>query len=142
MKNIFTPIILLAVLSSGCYHAKISTGLPASADTINIPWAHSFIFGLVPPAEVDATTKCTNGVAMVETQMSFLNGLVGGITYGIYTPVQITVTCASASRAAVPQGANIMKIDSNADAVTINKLVVEAASLSVSLNSPIYIVKD
>ncbi len=35
-----------------------------------------------------------------------------------------------------------MKIDSNADAATINKLVVEAAALSASLDSPVYIVKE
>lgn len=142
MKKIFTPIALMAVLLSGCYHAKITTGLPASAETIDIPWAHSFIAGLVPPNTVDATSKCTNGVAMVETQMSFMNGLASALTSGLYTPLHITVTCASASRTAVPQGANIMKIDSNADAATINKLVIEAASLSASLDSPIYIVKE
>lgn len=31
---------------------------------------------------------------MVETQVSFLNQLVGALTFGIYTPMHITVTCA------------------------------------------------
>ncbi|NNK65052.1 MAG: hypothetical protein HKO98_17750, partial [Gemmatimonadetes bacterium] len=29
----------------------------------------------------------------VETQHSFLNGLVAGLTFGIFTPMTITVTC-------------------------------------------------
>jgi hypothetical protein len=38
--------------------------------------------------------QCTQGVAKVETERSFLNGLVGAI-YDIYTPIHTTVTCAS-----------------------------------------------
>jgi hypothetical protein len=62
---------------------------------IDMPWANSFIFGLVPPATVEAAAKCPGGVAMVETEHSFLNWLVGAITFGIYTPIHIKVTCAA-----------------------------------------------
>ncbi|MEJ2503824.1 MAG: Bor family protein [Gemmatimonadota bacterium] len=58
-------------------------------------WAHSFIAGLVPPSTVNVASECENGVARVETQHSFLNGLVAAITFSIYTPMQITVTCAA-----------------------------------------------
>jgi hypothetical protein len=34
-------------------------------------------------------------VAKVETERSFLNGLVGAITWNIYTPMHVLVTCAS-----------------------------------------------
>jgi hypothetical protein len=37
---------------------------------------------------------CPAGVARVETRQSFANGLVGMITFGIYTPMEIIVTCA------------------------------------------------
>lgn len=48
----------------------------------------------MPPPTVNAMATCGNaGVAVVETQQSFLNGLVGVLTFGIYTPIQITVTC-------------------------------------------------
>ena len=36
-----------------------------------------------------------SGVARVVTEHSFLNGLVAAITGGIYTPVHMTVACAS-----------------------------------------------
>ena len=87
--------IVGAILLSGCYHAIIETGKPASAVTIEKPWANSFIYGLVPPPVVETAAKCPAGVSRVETQHSFLNSLVGGITWGIYTPMTIKVTCAA-----------------------------------------------
>lgn len=103
-----TLLVALAAFSlSGCYHATIETGLATSADSVTVPWAHSFIYGLVPPATVSAAAKCKNGVAKVETQMSFLNGLVGAITWGIYTPMTITVTCSNGQRASIDNGATI-----------------------------------
>ena len=89
-----TAVIALLMLSAGCYHAVINSGKPPSPQVIDKPWAHGFIFGLVPPSPVDAAAQCKNGVAKVETQMSFLNGLIGGLTSGIYTPISIKVTCA------------------------------------------------
>jgi Bor protein len=53
------------------------------------------VYGLVPPEDMETKAKCTNGVAKVETQQSFRNGLVGILTLGIYTPWQIDVTCAT-----------------------------------------------
>lgn len=82
----------------GCYHATIETGLPSGQEKISQPWAMSFIYGLIPPPTVQVASRCPNGVAKVETQLSFLNGLVSAITFGIVTPMQIDVTCASASR--------------------------------------------
>jgi Bor protein len=96
MKKLRTAVLIAgAVALSGCYHAVIDTGRPASTDMITIKWANSFIYGLVPPPMVNSATKCPNGVSKVETQHSFLNGLVAAITWGIYTPIQIDVTCAS-----------------------------------------------
>ncbi|MEX0945669.1 MAG: hypothetical protein WDZ38_08320, partial [Balneolaceae bacterium] len=40
---------------------------------------------------------CSNGVARVETRHSFLNMLASAITFSIYSPMEITVTCASSS---------------------------------------------
>lgn len=87
-------MLLAAALCGGCYHITVITGLPVGTQTIDKEWQHSFILGLVPPAEINAASTCTQGVAKVETERSFLNGLVGAITYNIYTPIHATVTCA------------------------------------------------
>lgn len=90
-----TVMLALATLVlGGCYHATVNTGLTPGSTQINQPWATSFIYGLVPPATVEAMQQCgAAGVARVETQHSFLNALVGGITFGLFTPMTITVTC-------------------------------------------------
>ena len=94
MKRFAIMFMMLAVvLCLGCYHATIVTGAKEGT-VIDKPWANSFIFGLVPPAVVETAAQCPGGVAKVETEHSFLNWLVGGITFGIYTPIHIKVTCA------------------------------------------------
>jgi hypothetical protein len=79
---------------SACYHATIETGLTPSTQTIEDKWADSWIAGLVPPATVETMERCPAGVARVETQQGFLNQVVGFFTLGIYTPMEIVVTCA------------------------------------------------
>lgn len=79
----------------GCYHAVIDTGLAPGTQVIDKQWAHSFIEGLVPPDVITTASKCPHGVARVETQQSFLNEVAAIVTLGIYTPMQITVTCAA-----------------------------------------------
>jgi hypothetical protein len=89
----------LAVLSCfvlvGCYHANVETGRAAGSERIEKEWASGWAWGLVGPEPIAAQQTCTNGVSKVETQHSFLNGLVGCLTLGIYTPIDITVTCAA-----------------------------------------------
>lgn len=93
------PVVLLVPLLflplTGCYKAVVETGRPASATVVENKWASSFIHGLVPPKVVETASQCPNGVARVETQLSFLNMLATAVTFGIYSPMQITVTCAA-----------------------------------------------
>lgn len=83
-------------LLAGCYHQVVQTGRMPGPVVVNRPWTATWLWGLVPASEIDVTSQCTSGVATVETQQSFLNGLVGGLTLGIYTPRDVKVTCASA----------------------------------------------
>lgn len=87
--------LLLLLLSAGCYHATVDTGMTPSPVTIEKAWASGWVYGLVPPSTVETMAKCTNGVAKVETQLSFANQLVNVLTIGIYTPMEIKVTCAA-----------------------------------------------
>ena len=64
---------------------------------INRPFQPSFIAGLVPPPPLNVANECPTGIAKVETQHSFIEGLVAGITFGLFTPMTITVTCAAGS---------------------------------------------
>jgi hypothetical protein len=90
-------LAVTVVLFTGCYHAVIETGLtPAPQEETQRIWANSWIAGLVAPPPVDATRLCGGRKASrVETQHTFLNQLVAGLTASIYTPMTIEVTCAS-----------------------------------------------
>ena len=100
MKRSFrAPLALALVSSMACYHAVITTGRAESSTVVEKEWASGFIDGLVPPDPIDVSKTCASGVAKVETQHSFLNLLVQFITIGIYTPIDIKVTCAGAGMA-------------------------------------------
>jgi hypothetical protein len=121
-----------AVLLSGCYHAVIDTGRPANGTTITRPWAHSFIVGIVPPSVTETAQKCPGGIAKVETQQTFLNGLVGALTYGIYTPMTITVSCTGR---AADAGAPTIKVEAG----KVSDAVQKAYELSKSNDAPVFL---
>jgi Bor protein len=86
--------LVLATALAGCYHATVETGAKPSAVTVEKKWASGWVFGLVPPSTIETAAKCPTGVAKVETQLGFANMLVGMLTLGIYTPMDIRVACA------------------------------------------------
>jgi hypothetical protein len=98
MRNLLPSAASLIALTA-CYHATVETGATPSPVVVDKEFASSWIYGLVPPSIVSTAEKCPHGVAKVETQHTFVNQLVGVITLGIYTPMQIKVTCAAAGSA-------------------------------------------
>ena len=101
MKNLRVLVfICMGALAMGCYNATIDTGLTPSTTVIEKKWASGWILGLVPPATVETMEKCPSGVAKVSTKLSFLNMVVSNITFGIYTPMEVVVTCAAGSATA------------------------------------------
>lgn len=89
-------ILAVAVLATaGCYHVTVVTGAPPAQKAVDKEWQLSWVYGLVPPPELNVKDQCPQGVAKVETERTFLNGLVGSITYSIFTPMHAKVTCAS-----------------------------------------------
>lgn len=105
-------VLVLVTATTGCYRATVDTGLQPSGEEIREDWAHSYIGGLVPPTTVETAARCPDGVARVETHLSFLNMVVNIVTLGIYSPMNIRVQCAapgSGSEAAfvVPAGSTL-----------------------------------
>ena len=103
MRVIRLSLPAAALILGGCYHATINTGKTPSPTVIEQAWASGWIFGLIPPKPVEAAAQCPSGVARVDTQLSFLNQVVSLLTIGIYTPMDIRVTCAAASGAMLEQ---------------------------------------
>jgi len=87
--------VLAAVLLAGCYHVTVVTSAAPLGTKVNKEWQNGFVSGLVPPPELNVKDQCPEGVAKVETERSFLNGLVSALTWSIYTPMHTEVTCAA-----------------------------------------------
>jgi hypothetical protein len=106
MPAVRTITLLATIIALGaCWHATVETGLTPSTKVLEQKWASSWIYGLVPPKTVETASRCPDGVAKVETQLSFLNQVVHILTLGIYTPMEIRVTCALPAGTSAPQGA-------------------------------------
>ena len=137
MPRISRFVAFTVLLSpAACFHAIITTGAGESSTVVEKPWASSFVFGLVPPNPLDVSSQCKNGVAKVETQHSFLNGLVALLTLEIYTPMDIKVTCAGSGRHADAQS---IKVPANASPSERQGAMREAADLARTSGGPVYV---
>lgn len=88
-------LLLGAAMLTGCYHITVVSGTAPSPTVVDKPWQNSFVYGLVPPPEINVREQCPNGVQKVETEASFVNGLVSALTWSLYTPIHAKVTCAA-----------------------------------------------
>jgi len=142
MNRLMKAVTSAAVAASlaACYHVTVDTGKPPSPQTIERPWAPSFIGGLVPPATVETASRCPNGVSRVETQLSFLNMLVGFLTFSIFTPMTIQVVCAASGSddGAAPPSA--VPIDRNGSLDQQRRDLTQAARLSAKTGEPVWVV--
>jgi hypothetical protein len=139
VKKFAAAIVLLATVSlSGCYHATVDTGLAPSGQTIQEAWAPGFLWGLVGPPTVETAARCPAGVARVDTRHSFLNQLVMGLTFGLFTPMQIDVQCAAAS-GMIPDSEPAVAVAVHADDDAIRAALTEAATLSARTKAPVWV---
>ena len=129
-----------AVLLAGCFHVTVVTGLPAGSTGVHQEWAPGWVFGLVPPETVESAKTCANGVARVETQQSFLNGLVSVVTFGIFTPWTIDVVCATSGKmGAIPAGAEVVKVAAGATPEQWTAAFADASARSARDHVAVYV---
>lgn len=93
MKNILLALSFVAL--TGCATQTFSIKEGGAAQPTQEIMHHFFISGIGQSKKVDATAVCggSDKVARVETHISFLNGLLGSLTVGIYTPHTARVYC-------------------------------------------------
>lgn len=132
-------VVTTGFLLVGCYHATIETGLLASPEVIEKAWASGWVYGLVPPKTVETASKCPNGVAKIETQLSFLNQLVAALTAGIYTPMAIKVTCAARGSASLTPRSPTIKVGLDATMGQKQQALTDAARLALSIDAPVLV---
>ena len=127
--------VLSLFLLAGCYQAVVTTGRQPSGQTIERPWAHSFLAGLVPPSMTETASACPNGVARVETVHSFLNVVAQIVTFSIYTPMTILVQCAASG---VPEDASSEDVV-RADHEDAEKAMAAAVRRSLESGRAVYV---
>ena len=70
---------------------------------------HFFVSGIGQKKTVDAAKICggAENVVKTETQQTFVNGLLGFITLGIYTPLEARVYCSQLHELPIDMGNSI-----------------------------------
>ena len=84
----------LALLITGCAQQTFTVqNKPAASSTKGSSY-HFFVSGIGQKKTVDAAKICGGAENVkTETQQTFVNGLLGFITLGIYTPLEARVYC-------------------------------------------------
>jgi hypothetical protein len=140
MSRLTTTVAILSILAlAGCYRATVETGRAPSGQTIQQDWAHGFIFGLVPPSTVSTAAECPNGVALVRTELSFLNQLATALTFGLYTPMTIRVECAAPAAAMGRTDAGTISLAEGATRAELAQALGRAARQSSESGQPVYV---
>jgi hypothetical protein len=101
MSRVSLVPLVLAIM--GCYHTTVETGAAPSEQVIERCCEAGFLGGLVAPKAVQSEAACPNGVARVETSRSFSNVVFTVLTAGLYSPMSVRITCASAQAVAAAQ---------------------------------------
>ena len=86
----------LALLITGCAQQTFTVqNKPAAVALKETITHHFFVSGIGQKKTVDAAKICggAENVVKTETQQTFVNGLLGFITLGIYTPLEARVYC-------------------------------------------------
>lgn len=132
----WSSLALVVFLSTGCFHQVVNTGNPAGATVVDKQFDPGWLWGLVPNTEIDVRKECPMGVAVVETETSFVNGLVSAVTLGIFTPQHVRVTCASRS-ASLPAGMRQLTIPVDASREAQSAIVREAIEAAAETHAPV-----
>lgn len=101
-------LALVALLAAaGCFEHSVHVGGGAPRGPVVYDrWENFWLGGLIGHVSVDLDRLCPSGRATVEAKQTFLNGLVSGLTSGIYTPTTVRVRCGDGRRAALELSAD------------------------------------
>lgn len=95
MKKVLFSAVIVALMS-GCATQSFTMQKQASAEPTKEVMQSFFISGLGQTQELNAAEICggADKVAKVEAHLNFIDGLLGTLSFGIYTPRTAKVYCA------------------------------------------------
>ncbi len=101
MKQLAATGCLLALLvGTGCYKHSVRDERLRVGERTTEAWKPYVVVGVAPVGKEPLYAECPSGIALFEAEHSFLNLLVGYITWNIFTPMQVTYACAAGERPA------------------------------------------
>lgn len=91
----------LLFCTTGCQTVHYTTNRHGGGGQVeqNAPF---FLWGLVGEKVVNLNEVCAHGAARWHNQQTFLDGFLGAITLGIYSPRTIFIECAGDAGAQLP----------------------------------------
>jgi hypothetical protein len=90
--KLFGGLLFCSCLLTSCYTYTSVVGEGAKGNQEVTEWNHYVIFGLAPVGVSDSKAMAAGATDYeVKTRHTFVNGLVAGLTFGIYTPTTTTV---------------------------------------------------
>lgn len=93
IAKLFAVVLTASVFMTSCYTYTTVVGKGAQGNSTVTKWNHYVVYGLAPVGVSDAKEMADGATDYtVTTKHSFITGLVGGLTFGIYTPTVTTVT--------------------------------------------------
>lgn len=93
MKKMTFVLLLMATMFSSCYSYTTIVGSGPKGNEQVSKWNHYVIDGLIPVGVSDSKEMAGGATNYsVFTRHTFINGLIAGLTGGIYTPTTTTVT--------------------------------------------------
>ena len=125
------------VATTACYHQVIQTGRAPGPTIIEKPWTATWVWGIIGATPINVSQQCKRGVATVETQMTVVNGLVYIITFGVYAPRDVKITCASGS--AMKPGMQEFYVGGAASAQERETVLETAIDVSARSGSPVVV---
>ncbi len=97
MKKIGLIVIItvLPILAGGCYKHTYIVGKGATPrdQMVYGRWHLHFFYGLIGNRNVRVEDYCPSGNALVQEHITFVNGLIGNLTSGIFTPSTVVIFC-------------------------------------------------
>lgn len=90
--KMFGLVLLGSTLLTSCYSYTSVVGEGAKGNQEVTKWNHYVVYGLAPVGVSDSKAMADGATDYtVTTKQSFVNGLISGLTFGLYTPTTTTV---------------------------------------------------
>lgn len=88
-------LLAFAISLSACHTIHFTKSNDTAVEFTTQQWHHTGIFGLVEFSEPYNVKEVCEGKdwTLIETDRKFLQGFISGLTYNLYSPVNIAVNC-------------------------------------------------